>query len=126
MPKSNIVKTLDDLSKTDTYSIILFAIWLLHKEDEYSTLSELPYVLEGDNLIRFLKYYGGKTITIPTMDEFKKIINALTLYQEVNLENNDYDETLKAFKKEEVNVKELANDYAFICNLLKDYDFRRN
>ena len=41
MPKSNIIKALEELDKQDIYSLILFTLYKLKDVSEYSVLSEL-------------------------------------------------------------------------------------
>ena len=122
--KSNIKEALDELEKTDIYSIILFTIWKLKEVEEFSTLSELSYIMDNDSLIRFLKYYGGKTITIPTFEDFKNMFDALVLYSEVNLEGREYSEVINELPKDSLN--DIKECYLKICDVLKNYDFRRN
>ena len=123
--RSNIKEALEELSKTDIYSIILFALWKIKENPEYAVLSELSYIMDNDSLIRFLKYYGGKTITIPTVDEFRNIINALILYAEVNLEGNEYSQVIKEFE-DEGRLEEIKKDFTKISEILDKYDFRRS
>ena len=83
---TKIVDALNALNKTDVYSLMLFTIYKMRDIPEYSTLSELCYILEGDNLARFLSYFGGMTIKVPSLRELRLILQALLLYQYVNLE----------------------------------------
>ena len=46
MPKSNIIKALEELDKRDIYSLILLILYRLKEIPEYSTLSELVYILD--------------------------------------------------------------------------------
>jgi hypothetical protein len=91
---------------------------------EYSTLSELAYILDKESLFNFLEYYGGTTITIPTIHEFNQIIRALLLYQAVNLEGVDFN---KAFKnlESEFQTNDTREAYFKIVSILDKYDFRR-
>lgn len=88
--KKETKEKLDSLQSTDVYSLILFAIFKMKDIPEYSTLSELAYILDKESLFNFLEYYGGTTIKVPTLDEFNQIIRALILYQAVNLEGLDF------------------------------------
>ena len=81
MPKSNIIKALEELDKRDIYSLILFILYRLKEIPEYSTLSELVYILDNENFIKLINYYGGKTIRIPKVDELSTILNALLVYE---------------------------------------------
>ena len=48
--KSNIQASLDNLNMVDIYSMMLFALYKLNNVPEYSTLSELVYILDKDSL----------------------------------------------------------------------------
>ena len=54
----------------------------LRKVPEYTTLSELCYLLDVESFMKLLKYFGGQTIKIPTKEEFSDIIQVLLLYPE--------------------------------------------
>lgn len=128
MRKNNIEAALNNLSKVDVYSLILFALWQLKDVPEYSTLSELSYVLDNSSLIRFLTYYEGMTIKIPTKKEFNNLLDALLLYQLINLENIPFEEALKNIKTETsaASSKELKENYTKIATILDNYNFSRN
>lgn len=125
MPKSNIEAALNELDKTDVYSMILFALYKLREVPEYLTLSELSYILDNKSLINFLDYYGGMTIKVPTKKEFDIIINALLLYQNVNIEHVELSKALKVIDKEEYDIKQIKEAYFKICDILANYDFKR-
>ena len=69
-----IREQLDSLKVTDIYSLILFTLYKLKDIPEYSTLSELAYILDKKSLLNFFEYFGGTTITIPTLKDFKLVI----------------------------------------------------
>jgi hypothetical protein len=48
-------------------------------------LSELCYLLDGNNITRLLTYFAGKTVTFPTEKDLAILINALLLYQYINI-----------------------------------------
>ena len=121
---TKIVDALNALNKTDIYSLMLFTLYKMKEVPEYSTLSELCYVLDGDNLSKFLSYFGGMTITIPTLSEMRLLVQALLLYQYVNIEEGEFNEALKALADEftEDQIKEV---YDKVVEVIRDYDFRR-
>lgn len=86
--KNNIKTNLNILQLSDIYSLMLFIIYKLQDLPEYAVLSELCYLLDGANLTRLLTYFAGKTITIPTENEFLALVNALLLYQYINIDGN--------------------------------------
>jgi hypothetical protein len=91
---------------------------------EYSTLSELAYILDRESLFNFLEYYGGTTIRVPTLQEFNQIIRALLLYQAVNLEDVDFNKAFKTLEPE-FQTNDTKETYFKIVKILDKYDFRR-
>lgn len=126
MPKkNNILDTLNELSQTDVYSLLLFALWRIKEIPEYSTLSELAYILDNNSLMRFLDYYGGSTIKVPTKEEFSVLIEALSLYRQVNIEGVDFKEALANLTYKDLSLKDIKESYQKIDSILTKYNFRR-
>lgn len=126
MAASNIEKALNELDKTDVYSMILFALYKLREVPDYLTLSELSYILDNKSLLNFLDYYGGMTLTVPTKKDFDVVINALLLYQDVNIENIEFSKALRSINKQENDIDEIKKAYFKLCDVLKNYEFKRN
>lgn len=125
MPKSNIIKALEELDKKDIYSLILFILYRLKEIPEYSTLSELVYILDNENFIKLINYYGGKTIRIPKVDELSTILNALLVYereQNTDLPLSDIFKDIGISKKE---IPEILKILQLIPQLIDNYDFKR-
>lgn len=125
MPKSNIIKALEELDKRDIYSLILFILYRLKEIPEYSTLSELVYILDNENFIKLINYYGGKTIRIPKVDELSTILNALLVYereQNTDLPLSDICKDIGISKRE---IPEILKILQLIPQLIDNYDFKR-
>ena len=125
MPKSNIIKALEELDKKDIYSLILFILYRLKEIPEYSTLSELVYILDNENFIRLSNYYVGKTIRIPKVDELSTILNALLVYereQNTDLPLSEIFNDIGISKKE---IPEILKILQLIPQLIDNYDFKR-
>lgn len=114
------IKTLKD---TDCYSLILFCLYKLLDVPEYSSLSELVYVLDRQNLLNLCEYFGGQTITIPTIDELETLTYSLLLYQYVNVEKKDYSEALELIGHESRDLRRVKKFYTKLCEVLEKYDF---
>lgn len=126
MAKSNIIKALEELDKNDIYSLILFVLYRLKDVPEYSTLSELVYILDNESFINFLNYYGGTTITIPKVEDLKNVVNAIMFYERsVNTEMSEA-EILKDIGVKPADKAPLLKLVYLIKELTKDYDFKRN
>lgn len=85
---------LDNLRTKDIYSLILFALFKLKDLPEYASLSELAYILDKENLLKLCEFFGGMTITIPTMQELESIVYSLVLYQYINIDGMQYNEAV--------------------------------
>lgn len=120
-----VKEKLEGLEMTDVYSMILFAVYKMKDIPEYSTLSELAYILDNDSLFNFLEYFGGMTIKVPTMKEFKLVINALLLYQYVDIEGIPFQQALKLLDSEDYKTAEIKSCYFKVKEVLNNYDFRR-
>ena len=123
--EGNIVKALRELDKKDIYSLILFVLYKLKEIPEYSTLSELVYVLDNENFIKLLNYYGGKTIKIPTVTDLKRILDALVIYEKRQNTDLPLDTLLKDLDVDTKDKNEVIKVLALIPTLLEDYDFKR-
>lgn len=126
MPKSNIIKALEELDKKDIYSLLLELLIRMKGDPKYSTLGELAYILDNENFIKFLNYFGGQTITVPTVKQLSGVLAAITVY----VYQQDGDKPLPEVMKE-VGVAPRDRDEVLevlnlIPQLVTNYDFKRN
>ena len=106
-----VKEELANLKKADIYSLILFALFRLRDIPEYSTLSQLSFVLDHDSLLKLCEYFGGLTIKIPTIEELESIVYSLVLYQYVNIEHMEYNEAIKLIGSESSELRKIKSDY---------------
>ncbi len=123
--KTEIKESLNRLSRTDVYSMLLFIIYKMKDLPEYSTLSELIYVMDKDNLVKFISFFGGTTIKVPTLEEFRTVTQAMLLYQFVNLENGDLQEGLEVICDKNYKKDSVLEAYMKIVDIASDYEFSR-
>lgn len=118
---------LSRLTDQDLTSLLLFSLYKLQGDPKYSTLSSLAFLLDKETLIKLLSLYGGLDIKIPTLAEFQTLINALSMYNNVNLEHKDITKVLSTTVKSNPNLnkQEIVATYATICEVLKDYTFEK-
>lgn len=114
---------LQNLKQQDIYSLVLFALYKFSNIKEYSTLSELAYILDKDSLLKLCEYFGGTTITIPTIDDIEILIYSLLIYQKVNIENTNFDTVIKDLELKSYKLKQIKDAYFNLSQLLKEYDF---
>ena len=96
-----------NLKQTDYYSLILFALYKFNEIPEYSSLSELAYTLDKDNLLNLCEMFGGQTIKIPTVHELESLIYSLLLYQYANIDGMDYRVALETIGHESCDLREV-------------------
>lgn len=126
LSKNEVINRLNTLKEEDIYSLLLFALAEMKNIDQYKVISELPYIFDKKTLLKFLNYYGGMTIRIPTISEFKLVINTLLLYEYVNLEHMNMEDVTKSFKAKGINnIGEIKDCYGKLANVLDNYDFNR-
>lgn len=121
---SEIKTKLSSLKERDVYSLGLFCLYKLIGTPEYSSISELAYVLDKKNLLNFCEYFGGQTITVPTTDELENLIYSLLLYQYVKIENMDYDEAIQLIGHESKDLRAVKANYRKLLEVLRDYTFQ--
>ena len=118
------IKTeLEKLKSVDIYSLLMFVLFKVKDVKEYSTMSELCYLLDKNNFLKLCEYFGGLTITIPTIDEVEDLIMSLLLYQQVDIDGLDYDTVLEDMCKKSTNMKKIKANYAELKEVLKNYEF---
>ena len=116
---------LDNLRTKDIYSLILFALFKLKDLPEYSSLSELAYILDKENLLKLCEFFGGMTITIPTMQELESIVYSLVLYQYVNIDGMEYNDAVQLLGKKSCDLRTVKSAYFKLVSILDKYDFNK-
>ena len=114
---------LSTLKERDFYSLSLFTLYKLIGIPEYSSISELAYVLDKENMLNLCEYFGGQTIKIPTTDELELLVYSLLLYQYVKIEHKDYEEACELIGRENKDLRTVKANYRKLCNVLENYEF---
>lgn len=96
---------LDALAKEDVYSVATALLYTLKDSPRYSIVSELFYILDHNNFLNLIKYFGGMEIRIPTVDEINDLLKVILLYQYYVVEEMSWTESLtrSGFTQEESN-----------------------
>ncbi len=122
------MSNLDDMkffTREDDYALALYVIYLLSDNPKYSTLSELSFLLDNDSLKNFLKYYGGTTITVPTVSRVNLELRCIMYYQYVELEGLSRDEAISKAGLQDVSNNIISSRYRMISNVLEKYNLGR-
>lgn len=122
MSVKNILTNLKDI---DIYSLSMFTLYKLADIPEYSSLCELPYILDKENMLKLCQYFGGRTIKIPTIEELHSLMYLLLLYQYVNIEKIDYNEAVKIIGYDTKNLRQVKSTYNKLCKILDKYNIKK-
>lgn len=120
----SIKKTLTILKDVDIYSLSMFALYKLTEVPEYSAISEIPYILDRENMLKFCQYFGGRTIKVPTIEELNSLMYLLLLYQYVNIEGIAYDTAIELIGYKSKNLRQVKTAYTELCKILDKYNIR--
>ena len=112
---------LEQLSQPEIYALICECLYALKDNPKYSITSELAFILEKDSFVKFIKYFGGMTITVPTMEEFKDTIGLLLLYQAVEVDKLPWKESLEFAGYEPEQSRSVQRKLAILKKSIKDF-----
>lgn len=116
------MKKLNNLNSEDIYSLLLFTLFRLTNVPEYSTLSELIYLLDKENFLKLCKYFGGLTIKIPTLEDLQYLLYTLLIYEEV-INGKELDDALTELKLSSKKLKFVKRAYNKLLSVMQEYDF---
>lgn len=111
------------LNPQEAYSVAVALLYAIRSQPQYSTISELPYLLDYASFMKFIKYYEGQTIRIPSFEEINNVLKILLLYQYHDIEGIEWkDALLRAGFKEEESLS-VKTKLQIFKKLLKAQDF---
>ena len=123
---SKVKEEIMNLKDRDIYSLILFSLYKIKNIPEYSSLSELAFLLDKESLLKLCEYFGGTTLTIPTIKELETLVYSLVLYEYVNVDGIDYNDAIKIIGSKSSDIKDIKNNYLKLIDILDNYKFDRN
>ena len=118
-----ITDNLKRLNTLDIYSTLLFVLFKTQNIPSQSTLSELVYILDKNSLLKLCEFYGGQTITIPTIEDLEILTYCLIVYNDVEFEKQDFEKVLKKLPVEAHILKQVRAKYAEVARIMDEYEF---
>lgn len=118
----SIKNDIQTLKEQDIYSLMLFCLYKISSIPEYSSISELIYVLDKPNFLNLCEYFGGQTIKIPTINELYSLVYALLLYQYVQIDKIPYDEALQLIGHKSKELRAVKHNYKVLCDVMSNYN----
>ena len=118
---NNIKANLNTLKEDDLLNLILYILYKLSGDEDYSTIGQLIYVLDRNTLLRLCTIFGGKTVKIPTIESVKIILKTLVIWQSINIDNLDFESACKKFEVSGKDKEEVISLYSLINEVVKEY-----
>lgn len=105
MRQSDFEKKLNKvLTEEEHYVLNILLLSYLTNDESYKDIAELCFMFdEYSNFKKFIKYYGGRTLKIPTQEELRLALKHLLLFQYVKIDGKSLDDGYKS-----VNLKDLG------------------
>ena len=118
------IKTdLNTLKNNDIYSLLLFTLYQCRKSNEHSALSELAYILDEKNLLSLCEYFGGTTLTIPTIEELELLLCGLSVFKDIHIDKLSMEDSLSHYTNHKFSIDEIKTSYVQITNVMENYHF---
>lgn len=111
-----------NLKEVNLYPLLMFALYRIKDIPEYMEISRLSFILEKEDLLKLCKFFGGMTISIPTLEELERTLSILLLYEYVNIEKMDFIEACNLIGISE-DIRVIKTEYTKVCDILNKYDF---
>lgn len=106
MKKNNLERKINRiLSEEETFFLSLVLLSNMHDNEKYKNLSELIFLFDNyKGFKQFIKYYQGTTIEVPTVKELKQALRLLALFQKVNIDKKDFNESYNVLKLKDLGL----------------------
>lgn len=113
---------LNGLEREDVFAVASALLFSLKDTPKYSVISELFYILDYENFLRLIKYFGGMTLKIPTTEEISETMRVLLLYQYTEVEEMDWQEAMSRAGVDLSLSYSMKNKVVALKRLLKKLD----
>ena len=117
-----IKNELQKLKQIDIWSLMLFVLYNFQNIPEYSSISELAYVLDEKNMLKLCEYFGGQTIKVPTIDQLEETLYGMLLYQYIDVEKIDEKEAYTLINLDKAKEKAVKSCYKSLKYVLANYE----
>lgn len=124
MKQSSFEKRLNKVLKEEEHYVLnILLLSYLTDDESYKDIAELCFMFdEYSNFKKFIKYYGGKTLKIPTQEELRLALKHLLLFQYVKIDGMSLDDGYKSVNLKDLGVskEEASNTIDRFYNYLKE------
>ena len=114
-----------NLKSNDIYSLMLFILFKIRDIPEYSTLSDLIYILDKESFLNLCEYFGGLTIKIPTIDELEIVVYSFILYEKVDIDKLSLSNEIENLNIDRYKRQKVLDTYFKVKEIMNEYDIRK-
>ena len=117
-----VTKDLNILKEDDLITIILYCLYKFTKDPDYAAISELAYTVDKDSLYKLCATYGGCTIRIPTLKEYRNIVKVMLIFQYVNSDGLSFEEACKKADVGDMSLESISEIYSIMSEVIESYE----
>lgn len=117
-----ITKDLNTLEEKDLITIILYCIYKFTQDPNYATISELAYTLDKDSLYKLCSTFGGTTIKVPTLREYRNMVKVMLIFDYVNSDGLTFSEASEKAGVTDDELDSVTEMYSIMLKVLETYD----
>ena len=81
-----------NLNKTGVFELSIYLLYMLGKLPEYRTISNLMMLNTQNAFMRICEYFGGQTITIPTIEDVQDALMIIKMYNDIDIGEMPYEQ----------------------------------
>lgn len=117
-----ITKDLNTLREDDLITIILYCLYKFTKNPDYAAISELAYTVDKDSLYKLCATYGGCTIRIPTLNEYREIVKVMLIFDFMNSDGLTFTEACERAGIKEDEMSNITEIYSIMSEVIDSYE----
>lgn len=93
------------LNEKETFLLSLMLLVNMSDDEKYKDIADLIFLFDDyKKYKRFIKYYEGKTIQVPTVKEVKRALRLLEMFQKLYIDQEDFETAYDDLKLWEIGV----------------------
>ena len=119
----NINELVSNLTKADICSALCTLLYELKDVPEYSTLSELYFILDKKSIDKLMTYYEGQTVRFPTKQEVAELTQVLRLFNNYEIEKMPWKEAVLAAGFDSSKGKAAKNKLDKLKKVIESYNY---
>lgn len=119
----SLYNDLKSLDEQQLFTTMLFVLYKLSDDPNYSAMSKLSYALDKESFLNLCEIFGGTCVRIPTLEEVNHVAKAFLLFQYINIDKMEYEDAVKKVFQKDEDSTDVTVIYGDLCKILQGYSF---